>query len=170
MTVLTQLRERYQVVAREAAKFGVVGAVCYTIDVGLYNALHYGLDLGPLTSKGLGSLVAATCAFYGNRSWSFRHRERTRAVHHEYAVFFGLNAVGLALALLCLGFGYYVLDMRSPLATNFWGNLVGTGLGTLFRFWSYRRFVWTEPAPAPEAYAGADAPAAPDLAQRGTRA
>ena len=38
---------------------------------------------------------------------------------------------------------------------------------TLFRFWSYRRFVWTAATPVPEAYAEADAPAAPDLAQRG---
>jgi putative flippase GtrA len=139
------LRQRYDVVAREAAKFGVVGGVCYLIDVGIYNLAHVVLGVGPLSSKVASSVVAATVAFAGNRHWSFRHRERTRAVHHEYLVFFGLNAVGLALALICLGFGYYVLGMRSPLASNFWGNVVGTGLGTTFRFWSYRRFVWMQP-------------------------
>lgn len=145
MTVLTTLRARYDTVAREAAKFGVVGAFCYLIDVGFYNLFHYGFDIGPLTSKVLSTVIAASCAFAGNRQWSFRHRERTKAIHREYLLFFGLNAVGLAIALTFLGFGYYVLDMRSPLATNFWGNLVGTGFGTLFRFWSYRRFVWISP-------------------------
>ena len=146
VTVTTALRQRFDVVAREAAKFGVVGAVCYVIDVGIYNLLHLGLGVGPLSSKVASTVVAATAAFLGNRHWSFRHRERTRAVHREYLVFFGLNAIGLVLALLCLGFGYYVLDQRSVLASNVWGNVIGTGLGTLFRFWSYRRFVWMQPA------------------------
>lgn len=142
VSLVATLRQRYDVVAREAAKFGIVGAVCYVIDVGVYNILHAGLGVGPLSSKVASSIVAATAAWVGNRHWSFRHRERTRAAHHEYLVFFGLNAVGLVLALLSLGFGYYVLDMRSTLASNIWGNVIGTGLGTLFRFWSYRKYVW----------------------------
>lgn len=145
MDLVASLRERYDVVAREAAKFGTVGAVAYAVDLSIYNVLHVLLDVGPLTSKVASSVLAATVAFVGNRQWSFRHRARTRAVHHEYALFFGLNAVGLVLALLALGFGFYVLDMRSALATNLWGNVVGTGLGTAFRFWAYRRFIWLAP-------------------------
>lgn len=160
VTVLASLRERYDVVAREAAKFGAVGTACYVVDIGLYNLLHVVLGVGPLTSKVASSVVAATCAFAGNRQWSFRHRERTRAMHHEYLLFFGLNAIGLGLALVSLGFGYYVLDMRSALASNFWGNVVGTGMGTLFRFWSYRRFVWIAPAQVEEAAADGDVMAA----------
>jgi hypothetical protein len=34
--------------------------------------------------------------------------------------------------------------LQSPLADNISGQLVGTALGTLFRFWSYRRFVFPE--------------------------
>jgi putative flippase GtrA len=143
--LLDRLRERYDLVAREAAKFGTVGAVCYVIDVGLYNLLHVVGGVGPLSSKLFSTVVAATCAFVGNRQWSFRHRERTRAVHREYLLFFALNGVGVALALMSLGFGYYILDMRSPLASNIWGNVIGTGLGTLFRFWAYRRFIWLAP-------------------------
>jgi putative flippase GtrA len=160
VTALTALRQRFDVVAREAAKFGVVGAACYVIDVGVYNALHLGLGVGPLSSKVVSTVIAATAAFVGNRHWSFRHRERTRAVHREYLVFFGLNAVGLALALLCLGFGYYVLGERSALASNLWGNVVGTGFGTLFRFWSYRRFVWMHPAEVEQAADDGDLAAA----------
>ena len=35
-----------------------------------------------------------------------------------------------------------MLDLRSPLADNVSANGVGLVLGTLFRFWAYRRFVF----------------------------
>ena len=35
------------------------------------------------------------------------------------------------------------------LADNIAGNIIGTGLGTLFRFWSYRKWVFTEISAAP---------------------
>ena len=167
VTVLASLRTRFDLVAREAAKFGTVGAVCYLIDIGLYNLLHVVFGVGPLSSKVASSVVAATAAFVGNRQWSFRHRGRTRHVGNEYLLFLVLNAVGLALALLCLGFGYYVLDMRSALASNIWGNVVGTGLGTLFRFWSYRRYLWVHPEAVVTAADDGDlaAAAALDLAE-----
>jgi putative flippase GtrA len=160
VTVLSRLRERYDVLAREAAKFGTVGAGAYVVDIGLYNLLHVVLGVGPLTSKVISAVVAATCAFVGNRQWSFRHRERTRAVHREYVLFVALNAVGLVIALVSLGFGYYVLQMQSALASNLWGNVIGTGLGTLFRFWSYRRFLWIAPGQVAEAAVDGDVAAA----------
>lgn len=170
VTGLASLRERFDVVVRELAKFGVVGVIAYVIDVGVYNLLHVGAHVGPLSSKVVSTVVAATVAFVGNRNWSFRHRERTRSVHHEYLLFFALNVVGLAIALASLGFGYYVLDMRSTLASNIWGNLIGTGLGTLFRFWSYRRFVWVRAAEVEGAADDGDVAAAVvlDLTDRST--
>ena len=50
----------------------------------------------------------------------------------------------MAIALSCLGFSHYVLDLRSPLADNISANLVGLALGMVFRFWSYRTFVFTD--------------------------
>jgi putative flippase GtrA len=142
--LIRQAYHRWQVLVHELAKFGIVGAVCYAIDFGLYNVCHVLLDLGPLTSKVISTVVAATCAYVGNRHWSFRHRARS-GVGREYTLFFVLNAIGLAIALACLGFGYYVLDQRSALASNIWGNLVGTGLGTIFRFWAYKKWVFLHP-------------------------
>jgi hypothetical protein len=46
------------------------------------------------------------------------------------------------LAVACLGISRYVLGFESPLADNISGTIVGTALGTLFRFWAYRRFVF----------------------------
>jgi len=139
-----ELYHRWQTVIHEVAKFGVVGAVAYVVDVGLYNVLHIGLGTGPITAKTLSTIVAATVAYFGNRHWSFAHRART-GTGREYAIFIVLSAIGLAIALAFLGFGYYVLDQRSALASNIWGNLVGTGLATIFRFWAYKRYVFLSP-------------------------
>jgi putative flippase GtrA len=138
------VRERFGHLVHELAKFGVVGAVAYLVDVGTFNALRSGaLSDKPLTAKLISTVLATTVAYFGNRQWTFRHRER-QGMRKEYALFFGFNAVGLAIALGCLGLSHYVLDLTSPLADNISANLIGMALGTIFRFWAYRRFVFLE--------------------------
>jgi hypothetical protein len=63
-------------------------------------------------------------------------------VRKEYSLFFLLNAIGLLIALTCLGVSHYLLGFTSTLADNIAANVVGLALGTTFRFWSYRRFVF----------------------------
>ena len=48
-----------------------------------------------------------------------------------------LNAIGLAISLMCLFISHYVLDLTSALADNISANVIGLVLGTTFRFWSY---------------------------------
>lgn len=85
----------------------------------------------------------------GNRFWTWRHRKRSNPAR-EYALFFFFNAVGLGIAVACLAISRYGLGsiwpevFQTPLADNIASFIVGTGLGTLFRFWSYRRFVFVE--------------------------
>jgi putative flippase GtrA len=133
-----------RLLATEIAKFGVVGGACYVIDFGSYNAFHAGLGWGPLTCKVLAAVLAATAAYLGNRHWSFRHRART-GLPRECALFFAMNAIGLGIALACLGFSYYILGLHGVLAQNVSGNVVGIGLGTLFRFCAYQRLVFLNP-------------------------
>lgn len=138
------VRERFGHLLHELAKFGVVGAVAYLVDLTTFNALRSGaLESKPLTAKAISTVVATTVAYFGNRHWTFRHRER-QGMRKEYALFFGFNAVGLAIALSCLGTSHYLLDLTSPLADNISANVVGMALGTIFRFWAYRRFVFLE--------------------------
>lgn len=137
--------------AQEVAKFGVIGAIAFVVDVGVFNLLRLGgpgaasglLDEKPLTAKTVSTIVATTVAYFGNRYWTFRDRGRS-SLRREYVLFFALNGVGLLIALACLGFSHYLLGLTSPLADNISANVVGLGLGTLFRFWSYRRFVFPE--------------------------
>jgi putative flippase GtrA len=148
--VATRVRGLYaafQDLIHELAKFGVVGAINYVIDVAIFNALVVGpLHHRPITSKTISTVVAATSSYFMNRHWTWRNRART-GLGREYGLFILLSAVGLALTLGCLGFGEYVLGQHSLLARNFWGNVVGVGVGMVWRFWAFKRWVFLEPEP-----------------------
>jgi putative flippase GtrA len=138
------------VLYREVLKFGAVGAVAFVVDIGLFNLLRHGivavgsydLDDKPLTAKTVSVLAATIVAWLGNRYWTFRRRRRASR-RREFALFGLMNVGGLGIALACLAFSHYVLGLTSALADNVAGNVVGLGLGTLFRFWAYRRLVFT---------------------------
>ena len=150
---------------REIAKFGIVGLSALVVDIGLFNILRFAGGQGPLfdkplTAKVISVAVATTVAYAGNRYWTFRHRGRTN-MGKEYLMFFALNGVAMLIAVGCLWLSHYVLGFTSPLADNISANVVGLGLGTLFRFWSYRK--WVFPAiPAGEL----DDPANAELLER----
>lgn len=151
MRVLAAARSRLSHRSREGMKFLLVGGAGYVVDVAVFNLLRFAGGEGvlydkPLTAKAL-SVVAATVVTYaGNRTWTFRHRERSGLIR-EYGLFFLLNGIGMAIALAVLALSHYVLGFTSPLADNIAANVVGLALGTLFRFWSYRRWVFRAPRP-----------------------
>ena len=155
--LLGRLEARVRGIFAELAKFGTVGALSFVIDVTVFNAVLLVLDK-PLTAKVLSTVVSATNAFVLNRAWSFKHRERT-TVRREYGMFFVLNLVGLSISLLCLAVSHYVLGFESRLADNIAANGIGLVLGTTFRFWSYRRFVWAAPTAVEDAADEGDAAA-----------
>lgn len=130
--------------AREVGKFGSVGAVAYVVQLGTTNLLWSAAGAGPLTGQVVGTLCSIAVAFVGNRFWTFGDRART-GYGRETALFLLMNGVGMLIQLACLGFSVYVLGLDGPLASNIAGNVVGVGLGTLFRFFSYRTWVFPLP-------------------------
>ena len=134
----------------ELARFVTVGAVAYVVDVGTFNVLVHAGGEGvlfdkPLTAKAIAVVLATLVAYFGNRQWTWRHRGR-RGFWREYGLFFGLNAVALGITLVPLALSRYVLQLDSALADNVAANVIGVGLGTAFRFWSYRRWVFPKVA------------------------
>lgn len=155
--VVAAAYRRFQVVIHEVAKFGIVGAFNFGLDVVLFNAFR-SAGVGPLTSKTFAMTIAATSSYFMNRHWSFAHRARS-GVRREYVLFIVLSAVGLAIALTCLAVSHYALGFTSRLADNVAGNGIGTVLGTIWRFWSFKRWVFLpvekpdDPSPAEAAIA-----------------
>ena len=144
--MLRQVYDRLRDVIHELMKYGVVGSVALVVDVAAFNLLQYAGGSGPLhghplSAKAVSVALATTVAYVGNRYWTFRHRARS-PVRREYTLFFLLNIVGLGIAVGTLWFSHYVLGFTGPLADNIAANVVGLALATMFRFWSYRRWVF----------------------------
>lgn len=144
MSRLRGLYDQWQHLVHELTKFGIVGIACYALDVGISNELHFGLGVGPITSKAISTVIATLASYVGNRNWSFSHRARS-GTRRELTLFTVINVVGLAMTLACVGVARYGLGLTGGLAFNISGNLLGTGLATGFRFWAYKRFVFLHP-------------------------
>lgn len=161
----TGVRAKLGGLVRELSKFGTVGGIAFAVDLLIFNVL---LQLGSetLLAKTISTVIATTLAFLGNRFWTWRHRERS-GLRREYLLYFFFNAVGLGIGLACLGISHYGLGaiwpdvFQTQLADNLAAQIVGTAFGTLFRFWSYRRFVFIAPATPPAMSPAAPAVAAP---------
>lgn len=141
--------------AHEGLRFMVVGGFGYVTDVAVFNLLLYAGDPGilhhkPLTAKVLAVVVATLVTFTGHRLWTYGHRERGRT-SHQYVLFFFFNGVGLGIALVPLAVSRYLLGLDGPLADNISANVVGLALGTAFRWWAYRNWVFppTRCSPVP---------------------
>jgi putative flippase GtrA len=155
LALLARARGALDVLIREMLKFGVVGAVAFVIDLGGYNILVFGPHLlgmfsqqttqgvlhdKPLTARIIAATVSTVVAWVGNRLWTFRHR-RNRQAGQELALYLLFNVVAMVISVACLGLSRYVFDLHTQLADNV-TNIFGIVLGTLFRFWSYRKWVF----------------------------
>ena len=155
-SLLRRARGALDVLVREMLKFGTVGVVAFVIDLGGYNVLVYGPHIAgmlgeghtvgvlsdkPLTARIISASAATLVAWVGNRLWTFRHRRQLQ-VAHELGLFVLFNLVGMIIAIASLGGSRYVLDLHSQLADNI-ANVVGIGFASLFRFWAYRKFVFS---------------------------
>lgn len=129
-------------------KFGAVGALGFVVDVGGFNLLRFLGGEGPfysypLTAKLLSAAAATVVSWLGNRYWTFRHSRRA-AAHHEFLLFVVMCTIGTGIAMACLWVSHYLLDFTSALADNVSANGIGLALAMAFRFWAYRRHVFSE--------------------------
>ena len=152
MPRMVSLRKRFAELIPELAKFGLVGLVGSVVDLGGAAYLHGAVGIGPMVSKGLSIIAATVLTYLGSRFWTFRHRVN-QALLREGVLFAAFNLVGLAIAECVIAFVTYGLDMKSTLAYNA-ASLAGTGLGTVFRYFSYKKWVFLAGAPGAAVAAG----------------
>ena len=140
MSLIRDTYLRFRVLVHEIMKFGVVGALGFVVQLGVQNALHSGLGAGYLTALVAAYLVATVVTFVGNRYWAFRHRQG-KGLRHESMLFVVLNTVALGIQFAVVGLVVYGLGFKDNFSYNI-ATIFGIGIGTLFRLWSYRRFVF----------------------------
>ena len=140
MPRMVSLRKRFADLIPELAKFGVVGLTGAVIDLGGAAYLHGALGIEALAAKALSITAATVVTYLGSRFWTFRHRVN-QALLREGTLFVALNVVGLAIAEGVIALVTYGLDMKSALAYNA-ASVAGTGLGTIFRYFSYKKWVF----------------------------
>ena len=130
---------------QELGKFFSVGALAYLVAVGGFNSLVHlknaPLASKPLTASIISGVISILVAYLGNRHWTWKDRQRTGA-KREVFLFFIINGIALLFGVICLAFSRYILGLDSALADNISANVIGVGIGTIFRFWSYRTIVF----------------------------
>lgn len=130
----------------ELVRFGSVGALAYVVDVGIFNLLLHTswspLAHKPITVKVISAGIATVVAWLGNRYWTFA-QHKTANPRRELVQFLVINIIGMGIAAGCLAISRYVLQLDSALADNISANVVGLILGTIFRYFAYKKFVFT---------------------------
>jgi putative flippase GtrA len=180
LALITRARRALDVRVREVLKFGVIGAVAFVIDLGGYNLLVFGPHLlgmfgtestvgvlhdKPITARIISATVSTLVAWVGNRLWTFRRR-RNRQPSRELALYALFNVIAMVISVACLGVSRYGLGLHTQFDDNI-TNIFGIALGTLFRFWSYRKWVFAGDEDLPVAVDRGElkpVPAAPDPA------
>jgi putative flippase GtrA len=134
---------------KELSGFGVVGVVCFFIDVGVFQLLYAHVGLGAVTAKFVSTMISMTCAYFGHRHWSFSHRAR-RDIRHEYLLFAVINGTTLLLQLGIVALVRYPMGLDGALPLQI-ANVFAIGVTTIIRYLAYRR--WVFPAAQPAAVA-----------------
>jgi putative flippase GtrA len=139
------------------AAFGVVGGVCFLIDVAVFQVLYAYVGVDAVATKFLATMVSMTAAFVGHRFWSFAHRART-GLRREYLRFAGINGLTLLLGLAIVWFVRYPLDQESVLVLQ-GANVLAICVGTVVRFLAYSQWVFPtafSPGVVPEGELGVE--------------
>ncbi|MCW2754860.1 MAG: GtrA family protein [Marmoricola sp.] len=134
--------------SREVVTFLGVGGAGYVVDVLVFNALRSLSPfsvLDPSVARSVAVAFAMCVTYAGNRFLTWRDIPQGDQ-RREVTLFVIFNVIGFSFSIGTLWISHDLMGLTSRFADNISSNVIGMALGTLFRFWSYRRFVFTEHA------------------------
>ncbi|MFE9442575.1 GtrA family protein [Streptomyces sp. NPDC006602] len=146
-------RQRVDRLVREAAKFGAVGAAGVLVNLLVFNLVRHTTELQVVRASVIATVVAIVFNYVGFRYFTYRDRDKTGRTK-ELTLFLLFSMVGLVIENGLLYAATYGFGWDSSLQSNIF-KFVGIGVATLFRFWSYRTWVFRT-LPAKEAVASAE--------------
>lgn len=146
--MMHSLRQRIvslvQLVWREVAKFGVVGGIGFFIDTGIFLWLITGpMEDSAVKAKVVATGVATVFSWVANRYWTFRNRRQSNVLR-EVVLFLIMNGIGAGIQAGFVFIAKYFLGVTSAGGMVLFGNVIGLGFATIFRFISYRLWVFSE--------------------------
>ncbi|WP_073949686.1 GtrA family protein [Streptomyces kebangsaanensis] len=147
------LRRRVDRLWREVAKFGAVGGAGLLVNLLVFNLVRQVTGLQVVRASVIATVVAIVFNYIGFRYFTYRDRDRSGRTR-EMTLFLLFSAVGLVIENGVLYLATYGFGWDSPLQNNFF-KFLGIGIATLFRFWSYRTWVFRT-LPARDAVADAE--------------
>jgi putative flippase GtrA len=143
----SRIADRPRHLAGEGVRFLAVGGLATAVAVLGFNALLHGTLLGfapmrdqPIPAYVLANIAGGAVAYAGMRLWAFSHREVPTSA--GVLMFVVLGVATMAIPVLFLTVSRYLLGLESQLADNISANVLGLGLGTISRFWLFRRYVF----------------------------
>jgi putative flippase GtrA len=155
------VRLRIERLTREIAKFGAVGGAGLLVNLITFNLVRSTTDLQVVRASVIATVVAIVSNYIGFRYFTYRDRDKSGRTR-ELTLFVLFSAIGLVIENGILFAATYGLGFDSPLASNVF-KFVGIGIATLFRFWSYRTWVFRVaavhvPVPHAESFLGTPPP------------
>ncbi|MFD8920672.1 GtrA family protein [Streptomyces sp. NPDC059569] len=151
------LRVRLDRLVREVVKFGAVGGAGLLVNLLVFNLVRHTTTLPVVRASILATVVAIAFNYVGFRYFTYRDRDKSRRTK-ELTLFLLFSVVGLVIENGVLYAATYGFGWDSPLQSNVF-KFLGIGIATLFRFWSYRTWVFrAQPAAAAGAATAVDLP------------
>ncbi|GAQ55495.1 GtrA-like protein [Streptomyces acidiscabies] len=141
-------------VSREVAKFGAVGGAGLLVNLAVFNLVRHVTDLQVVRASVIATVVSIVFNYVGFRYFTYRDRDKSGRTK-ELTLFLFFSVIGMVIENGVLYVATYSFHWDSPLQSNIF-KFVGIGIATLFRFWSYRTWVF-KTLPAKEAVASAEA-------------
>lgn len=135
-------------------KFGAVGGAGLLVNLGVFNLVRHVTDLQVVRASVVATVVAIVFNYLGFRYWTYRDRDKGGRTK-ELSLFLLFSVIGLVIENGLLYAATYGFHWDSPLQSNVF-KFLGIGIATLFRFWSYRTWVFRT-LPARETVASAEA-------------
>ncbi|QFR93974.1 GtrA family protein [Streptomyces tsukubensis] len=153
MSETSALRARLRHLVREVAKFGAVGGVGVLVNLLTFNLVRHTTEVPVVRASIAATIVSIVFNYVGFRYFTYRDRDKSGRTK-ELLLFAAFSAIGLVIENGVLYTATYGFGWDSPVLSNIF-KFAGIGIATLFRFWSYRTWVFRA-LPAHEAVAGAE--------------
>jgi putative flippase GtrA len=140
MSGLRTLRSNLMLLRREIAKFGAVGGAGVLVNIGVFNLIRHSTGLPTVRASIIATIVSIVFNYVGFRYFTYRDRDKAGRTR-ELSMFLLFSAIGLVIENGVLYLATYGFGWDSGLQSNIF-KFLGIGVATLFRFWSYRTWVF----------------------------